>query len=217
MRLGSFFTALVFLSAELAARLEARHPALFSGHRQVIEDVLVDRGSALRGLATGELDVAIVFEHDFEPDPAPPDIELVPLFDDPLRVLLPTRHPLAAARSLTAAELGGETWIRAHHGSAARLTDHVLSRAELAPAIVHAGHGDEPVETQAFVAAGHGITLAHRLNVLLNPDQVTAVPLTGDTPVRHIQAAIMRDQRAPASRVVVDTLREIGAQRTRTG
>jgi DNA-binding transcriptional LysR family regulator len=93
----------------------------------------------------------------------------------------------------------------------------VLSRAELAPTIVHAGHGDEPVETQAFVAAGHGITLAHRLNVLLNPDQVTAVPLTGDTPVRHIQAAIMRDQRAPASRVVVDTLREIGAQRTRTG
>src|SRR5437764_13085755 len=51
VRVGSFFTALVFLSAELAAQLEASHPALFGGHRQVIEDVLVDRRAALRGLA----------------------------------------------------------------------------------------------------------------------------------------------------------------------
>src|SRR3712207_7308128 len=43
LRLGSFFTALVFLSAELTARLEAAHPALFAGGRGVVEDVLVDR------------------------------------------------------------------------------------------------------------------------------------------------------------------------------
>src|SRR5215211_7811798 len=82
VRLGSFFTALVFLSAELAALLEARHPTLFGGRRQVIEDVLVDRRAALRGLAAAELDVAIVFEHAFEPEPAPPDVELVHLFDN---------------------------------------------------------------------------------------------------------------------------------------
>jgi hypothetical protein len=52
-----------------------------------------------------------------------------------------------------------------------------------------------------------GITLAHRLNVLLNPEQVTALPLAGDMPVRHVQLAIMRNQRAPAGRAVVDTLR----------
>src|SRR5919202_2613914 len=40
VRLGSFFTALVFLSAQLAALLEARHPALFAGRRKVIDDVL---------------------------------------------------------------------------------------------------------------------------------------------------------------------------------
>ena len=38
---------------------------------------------------------AIVFEHAFEPDPAPPDVELVALFDDPPRVRLPAGHPLA--------------------------------------------------------------------------------------------------------------------------
>ena len=37
VRLGSFFTALIFLSAELAFLLETRHPALFRDQRQVIE------------------------------------------------------------------------------------------------------------------------------------------------------------------------------------
>src|SRR4051794_31793530 len=210
VRLGSFFTALVFLSAELTAELEARHPALFTGARQVIEDVLVDRAAAFRGLAAAELDVAIVFEHAFEPAPAPPGIELVTLFDDPLCVLVPSSHRLAAARSVSAGQLAGETWIRAHQGSAARLVDHVLGQAGLQPRLLHAGHGDEPVEAQAFVAAGRGVTLAHRLNVLLNPDRVVAVPLAGDVPVRHVHAAVMRNHHAPAARAVVEALRELG-------
>jgi DNA-binding transcriptional LysR family regulator len=215
VRLGSFFTALVFLSAELAGRLEARHPALFAEQGQVIEDVLVDRRTALRALAAAELDVAIVFEYDFEPDPAPADVELVHLFDDPLCVLLPRAHPLAGARSVTAAEVAGDTWIRAHHGSAARVVDHVLERAGIRPALLHAGHGDEPVEAQAFVAAGRGITLAHRLNVILNPDQVVAVPLGAPAPARRIQAAIMRSHRAPIARAVVEALVELGRGRGR--
>jgi DNA-binding transcriptional LysR family regulator len=213
VRLGSFFTALVFLAAELTALLETHHPALFTGDHQVIEDVLVDRVGAFRGLTAGELDVAIVFEHAFEPDPPPADIELFALFDDALCVLLPISHPLAAQPSIRVADLAGETWIRAHHGSAADLTDHVLRQARLAPPIFHAGHGDEPVEAQAFVAAGHGITLAHRLNVILNPELVTAVPLSGDAPVRHIQAATVRGQRTPTALAVIEALREIGAHR----
>src|SRR5215207_285975 len=112
VRLGSFFTALVYLSSELAALLEERHPALFRAGAAVIEDVLVDRGGALRGLAAGELDVAIVFEHAFERAPPGPDVELVPLFDDPPCVLLPSGHALAGRSSVSVAELREETWIR---------------------------------------------------------------------------------------------------------
>src|SRR3954452_3041358 len=57
VRLGSFFTALAYLSAAAAVELEARHPDLFRGRDQVIQDALVDRDSALRQLAAGELDV----------------------------------------------------------------------------------------------------------------------------------------------------------------
>jgi DNA-binding transcriptional LysR family regulator len=212
VRLGSFFTALVYLSAELAALLERRHPELFRDQPDVIEDQLVDRATAFRRLAAAELDVAIVFEHELEPDPAPEGIELIPLFDDPPCLLVPAAHPLAGAKSVTPAELADETWIRAHRGSAARLLDRVLGDAGLRPEILHAGHGDEPVEAQAFVAAGHGVMVAHRLNVLIDPGQIAVVALEG-APVRRVQAGIMRGQRAPAARAVIDALLEIGRGR----
>ena len=46
LRLGSFFTALIYLSAQLAVVLEERHPVLFAGSASPIEDVLVDRTGA---------------------------------------------------------------------------------------------------------------------------------------------------------------------------
>jgi DNA-binding transcriptional LysR family regulator len=213
VRLGSFFSALGHLSTELAVLLEAQHPELFRSQPDVIQDQLVDRRTAFRHLARGELDVAIVFEHAFEPDPAPSDVEIVQLYDDPPRILLPAGHRLAAAPSLTPEELAEDTWVRAHNGSAARLVDHVLAGAGLRPRLQLAGHGDEPVEAQAFVAAGRGVTVAHALNMLISHDRVAVVPLAGGAPVRHIQAAVMRDQRAPLPRAVVDALREVGRRR----
>ena len=213
VRLGSFFSALGHLSTELAVLLEAQHPELFRSQPDVIQDQLVDRRTAFRHLARGELDVAIVFEHAFEPDPAPSDVEIVQLYDDPPRILLPAGHRLAAAPSLTPEELAEDTWVRAHNGSAARLVDHVVAGAGLRPRLQLAGHGDEPVEAQAFVAAGRGVTVAHALNMLISHDRVAVVPLAGGAPVRHIQAAVMRDQRAPLPRAVVDALREVGRRR----
>jgi DNA-binding transcriptional LysR family regulator len=213
LRLGSFLTALVYLSAELAAVLERRHPELFARQPDVIEDALVDREAALRGLAAGELDLAIVFEHEFEASPAPEGVEIVPLFADPPRVLLPARHPLAGADALSARDLAGETWVRAHRGSAARLAEHVARRAGIEPAMLLAGHGDEPVEAQAFVAAGRGLAIAHELNVLIAPDQIAVVPLAGGAPARLVQAAILPEQRAPLARAALDALREVGRRR----
>src|SRR5215213_4187701 len=56
LRLGSFFTALVYVSSELAALLEERDPELFADQQQVVEDALVDRRGAFRALVAGELD-----------------------------------------------------------------------------------------------------------------------------------------------------------------
>jgi DNA-binding transcriptional LysR family regulator len=214
VRLGSFFTALAFISAEAAAILEARHPELFAAGRQVIADALVDRDGAMAGLLAGELDVAVVCEHAFERVPTPDGIELVPLFDDPPRVLLPAAHPLARAEAVKPRDLRHEAWIRAHDGAAAHLVDHVLRAARIEPALLLAGHGDEPVEAQAFVAAGRGVTVAHALNVIVDPGRIAIVPLAGGRPVRRVQGAIARGQRAPLPLALLDALREVGARRT---
>jgi DNA-binding transcriptional LysR family regulator len=204
VRLGSFFTAFAQLTPTVVALAEARLPEL------AVEHVLVDRRTAFRGLAAGELDLALVFEHGFEPDPPPGDVELVPLFADPARVLLPARHPLAARPELAVEDLAGETWIRPHDGSAARLVDHVLAAAGLRPPTLLAGHGDEPVETQVYVVAGDGIALAYRLNVIINPAEIAIRPLSGPAaPVRQVQAARLRDQHAPGALALLEILGEL--------
>jgi hypothetical protein len=50
--------------------------------------------------------------------------------------------------------------------------------------------------------------------VLIAPGQIAVVPLAGGTPVRRIQAAIMREARAPLARAALEALREVGRRRS---
>jgi hypothetical protein len=72
--------------------------------------------------------------------------------------------------------LAHDTWILAHDGSAADLVERVLARHRLDPPRLLTGHGDEPVEIQALVAAGRGVTLSHELTVIVSRDNLIARP-----------------------------------------
>jgi DNA-binding transcriptional LysR family regulator len=207
VRLGSFFSALVHLSSEVGAEVGEQHPDL------VIRDDLVDRDTAYAKLGRGELDLAVIFEHDFAPAPIPDGIEVHRLFEDPVQVMLPTSHRVAASAGVDPMDLADETWIRALDGSAADLTEHVLARHDLDPPRLLAGHGDEPVETQALVAARRGITITHDLTVIVNRHQLVTRPLARETGVRHIAVAHATGPMSPAAGTVLDALREIGRQR----
>lgn len=209
IRLGSFFTALVYLSAEVGMVLGERHPGL------VIVDDLVDRAEAFAKLRRGELDSAVVFDHDFESAPPADGVTTAWLFDDPVRVLLPRGHPLAKRSVVSLTDLAGQTWLRAYDGSAARHVDHLLGHLPVAPEVVLAGHGDEPVEAQALVAAGRGIAFAHDLNVVVDPEQIVVRPLTGTDSVRHVRAAYPPGPRGPGVQAVLDALLEVGRRRRR--
>src|SRR3954451_15595564 len=117
VRIGMFFTAFAMLAPEVDAHAETRHPDL-----EITYD-LVDRRTAFRQLQAAQLALAVVSEHRSEPDPPPPGIEVIPLFEDPACVLLPVNHPLAAHDALTLGALEREIWIRPRDGSAARLLD----------------------------------------------------------------------------------------------
>jgi DNA-binding transcriptional LysR family regulator len=202
VRIGVFYTAAAHLGPELRARTELAYPDI------LVEAELADRQDAFRGLLSGAMDLAIVFEHAFEPSPAPPEVKIVPLFDEPLRVILPPGHRLARRRRIHLAELAHDTWIQAHDGSAARLVDHILRTAGIAPQIVRSGRGDEPVDSQGLVGAGMGITVAHSLGVWMSRSDVVVRRLAAG-PVRHVQAALLRDHRAPATLALLELLREL--------
>jgi DNA-binding transcriptional LysR family regulator len=207
VRLGSFFSALVHLSTEVAALVSEQHPEL-----RFVDD-LVDRDTAYAKLGRGELDLAVVFAHDFAPAPVPDGVEARPLFDDPVRILLPAGHPLAGSPAVDPAGLADETWVQPHDGSAADLTEQVLARHQLDPPRLRAGHGDEPVETHALVAAGRGVALTHDLTVVVDPDRLLTRPLARETGVRHIAVAYPTGPMTPATETVRHALGTIGAQR----
>jgi DNA-binding transcriptional LysR family regulator len=202
VQLGMFFTAAAHLGPELRGRAERAYPDI------LVEWELADRDRALAGLLAGELELAIVFEHPFEPRAAPPEVEIVPLLDEPLFAILPPGHALARRRRIHLAELAGDTWIQAHDGVAARLVDHLFRTAGLAPKVVRAGRGDEPVDSQGLVAAGMGIGVTHALGIWMSRSDVVARRVA-DGPVRHIQAALLRDHRAPATLAMLEILREL--------
>src|SRR5919201_4735106 len=103
VRVGVFYTAAAHLGPELRARAELAYPDI------LVEAELADRGDAFRGLLSGSLHLGIVFEHAFEPSPAPPGIKIIPLFNEPLRVILPPGHRLARRRGLTVSDLAQDT------------------------------------------------------------------------------------------------------------
>jgi DNA-binding transcriptional LysR family regulator len=203
VRMGLFFTALAHLGPLIRAECGRRHPELG------LDGELLDRRSCFRGLLAGELDLAIVFEREFEPSPPPPEIRLETLFAEPLMALLPNEHPLTAADRVDVADLAGDTWIQPRQGGGARLIDHVLRTASVSPArVLHAGDGEEPVEAQGLVAAGMGVTVVHELGVWLRPPEVEARRIDGG-PRRFIQAALLREQNAPGVMAVLDVCRDV--------
>jgi DNA-binding transcriptional LysR family regulator len=207
VRLGSFLSALVHLSAEVGARLDRDHPGI------VLVDELVDRSAALDRLRSGDLDLAIVLEHDFEPAVPTAAVELIPLFDDPIRVVLPAGHRLAGAAAVSLTDLAAETWIRAHEGSAARRVDAVLAGAGISPPVISAGRGDEPFEAQALVAAGRGVTLTYDLTVVVSDHRLAIRPLTGRPGLRRVQVAAVPGRRPPAVDAALSALLAVGGAR----
>src|SRR5207237_9145176 len=77
-------------------------------HAHILE---IDPQLGLARLRAGEVDLAIVWEYDFVPLEPSSAIELAPLFDDPIQVVMPGSHPAAAEPALELAALSDEPWI----------------------------------------------------------------------------------------------------------
>ena len=127
------------------------------------------------------------------------------LLIEPLRLVVPPRHPLARRKRIRLAEVADEPFILLREGYALRvLTERLCAEAGFAPKIAFEG---EEVETlRALVAAGLGVAL-------LPPARATP------TPVRSVDADTAADTDANADETDpapqlhvtdVDSTRELG-------
>jgi DNA-binding transcriptional LysR family regulator len=206
LRLVSFATAGATLMPQAIAEFRERHP----GVELTLEPGEPDE--AIARLKAGECDIALTIEAPFcaiEDD----GIDRTQLLDDPMYVVLPREHPLAAKPRIKLEELGGEPWIGGSSGGCpdTRILLRACSTAGFEPRI--AFHSDDYLAIQGFVAAGVGVSLIPDLALLAVRDDVVVRSLGRRPPVRKIQAATLRDgYRSPAVDAMLETLVQVGGE-----
>ena len=199
LRLGVIYTIGPYLLPELVRQAIDRTPQmplLLQEHFTV---------KLLKMLRNGEIDCAIMAE------PFPDSgLALAPLYDEPFMAALPSAHPLAQKKQISAQELKSETMLLLGNGHCFR--DHVL---EVCPEFARFSSGAEGIrksfegsslETiKHMVAAGMGVTLVPRLSVpneALETSKTRRRPPTDAKYVRYLPV-IDGEESPPMRRVVL--------------
>ena len=206
LRLMSLPSAGATLVPRAIAEFRSRHPGVD------LSLVPAEPPEALAALRSGECDIAVTVDAPFC-SLDEPGIDMAPLLDDPMYVVLPSGHPLAEKPAIRLEELSNESWIGGSTGSGCPDT-LVLTRACNAagfePRI--AFHSDDYLAIQGFVAAEVGIALIPDLALLAVRDDVAIRSLAQRPPIRRLQAATLQDAfRSPAVEAMLEILVECGA------
>jgi LysR family transcriptional regulator, hydrogen peroxide-inducible genes activator len=198
LKLGVIYTIGPYLLPDLVRQAISRTPQM---PLMLQENFTV---KLLEMLRTGEIDCAIMAEP--FPDTG---LALAPLYDEPFLAVVPSSHPFADRKTITAQELKSETMLLLGTGHCFR--DHVL---EVCPEFARFSSDAEGIrksfegsslETiKHMVAAGMGVTLVPRLSVPKDalggkPRRrkddagfVRYIPFDGDPPTRRVVLAWRR-------------------------
>ena len=202
LRFGSFPTALATLVPPAFAQFRRHHPEVTL---TVVDDHLQ---RLIPRLEAGELDLALIYDHEALPDIAARDLDRTPLLDDVFRAVLPSGHRLnRRRRPLELSDLSGEPWIGGAPTSAwHRIVGHACRLAGFEPQVGFAS--DDHIAVQALVAAELGVSVIPGLAVAHPLPGVEVRTLGPGAPIRHISAARPRDAyHGPAVTAMLDSLR----------
>ncbi|EPH43368.1 LysR substrate-binding domain-containing protein [Streptomyces aurantiacus] len=205
VRLCAFPSATATLIPEALARL-AR------GHRGIrVELQECEPPESLRRLVHGEADVTLAFTYPGLREEVPDEVVEVPLMEDQLTVLMPTRHPMARRRSVRLADLSEERWIAGCLRCRANFL-HECAEQGFAPDIAFTT--DDNLVIQSLVSEGLGIAMMPGLVLnFLCHRSVTGRPLDPASR-RQVSAYVLREHlRIPATALVLDELKAVAANR----
>lgn len=224
LRLAAFPSVNTYLVPEAIRRFGERYPGVTLSLRQT------DRDRPLHAVRNGEVDLALVTGWHLYADPEqaryggtdPPrtadqprtevdGVDLLPLCDEELQVLLPATHRLARRRRIRLAELGGENWIDGAY------PDCLGPIAPLAEAL----GGPPRIEfwcddwngKAALVAAGAGVALVPTLAQPGLRRDVVVRATTPTLPTRPLYAATaVAEYRSPSAAAMLAVLGELTRQ-----
>jgi DNA-binding transcriptional LysR family regulator len=201
LRMASFPTAAATVLPPAVDAFRALYPGVALQVGQSTPEESLDL------LRDGRLDVALTL--DLPPAAAGPGIEVLRLFDDPVRLALRRDHPLAGRAELRLGELAGETWIDVPRSSSAggNMLTRASARAGFEPDIAYLS--DDYAVIRELVGAGVGIALLPGLAQRPLSEAIVLRPLGADAPSRVIQvAARATSYRSPAAAAMVELLLE---------
>jgi DNA-binding transcriptional LysR family regulator len=182
LRVASFPTAAAALLPAALTRFAAGYPQV------AVTLVEADPVAGLEQLLAGEADIALVWEYDFVPLAVPAAVELVPLLDDPVLVVLPEAHPAARQQAVALTELAGEAWITSTPRSSCHpFTRRACQAAGFEPRV--AAETNDHHVLERLVATGVGVALVSELSLSRAPEGVAVRPVAPDPPKRRILAA----------------------------
>ena len=187
LRLGVIYTIGPYLLPELVRQIIERSPQM---PLMLQENFTV---KLLEMLRAGELDCAVLAEP--FPDAG---LAVAPLYDEPFVVAVPTQHPLAKRKRISADELKLETMLLLGTGHCFR--DHVLEVcpeyarfASDAQGIRKSFEGSSLETIKHMVAAGMGVTVVPALSVPAKAQpHIKYIPFEAPVPTRRVVLAWRR-------------------------
>jgi DNA-binding transcriptional LysR family regulator len=201
LRMASFPSAGATLMPLAISRFRALHPGVGLTLAEAEPEQIVPR------LRAGEFDLALLFEFRGGGSLGA-GLARTDLLEDPLHVVLPRAHPLAARPSLRLADLREEQLIQTSQASScARHVVRACHAAGFAPAVSF--ESDDYATVQGLVAAGVGVALIPQLALTSVRPDVVIRALAPRPPVRRVVAAAPRDAAVPAASAMLGVLADV--------
>jgi LysR family hca operon transcriptional activator len=163
--------------------------------------------SLANGLSKGKIDAAFLRR---ERDA--PDLAFRVLVKEPLMVVLPSNHRLAALKAVSPQDLVGETFVTVSDTAPVLrgVIDNYLKRCRINITPAHAA--DHVTMGMSLIAStgGLGLLPAYVLNFL--PSSVTSRPLKGDTPTVELVLGYKKSNQSPILKLLLSRLDELVAR-----
>jgi len=192
-----------------ATYFQPRVPGLVQAFRKRYPNVLLlpvqsNTPQLVEALRSGSVDVAFVRPPLGDGD----GIAVHPLVEEPMRIVLPSKHPQTRERSVSLVTLAHETFILFPRAIGPGFHDSIIAccqRAGFSPIL-----GQEAPEISSIVhlvAAGFGISIVPHSIEQIRADGIVYIPIKGEAPRAPISLAVHKDNRSAAIRNFVALVR----------